>query len=204
MRPSAIPLRAHGVDVKGTPDPGHPTAPLKCTSSPAARQSCLFRESTGKCRFIGTSAAFHELPSPVCHPNAGLAQQAVPSRSFHIGKQQQNSPLRSPRCARRPVKGFPAIHARSKDYHSAHYRLSVRCFSANSTIFFSTNIPFLFLTPSTYPLATLALSAFSPRSSSSSTVVGTQNGSWSSVSKPEKMSCGEAAPDVRFRISDGQ
>jgi len=29
------------------------------------------------------------------------------------------------------------------------YRFKVLCFSANSTIFFSTNIPFLFLTSST-------------------------------------------------------
>jgi hypothetical protein len=47
----------------------------------------------------------------------------------------------------------------------------------------------------------LALSDFSPRSSSSSTVVGTQNGSRSKVSYPEKISCGEAAPEVLLRIS---
>lgn len=57
------------------------------------------------------------------------------------------------------------------------HRFSVLCFSANSTILRSTNIPFRSLTPSIYPFATFDRSAFSPRSSSSSSVVGTQKGS---------------------------
>lgn len=61
------------------------------------------------------------------------------------------------------------------------YFLSVLCFSA-SNLFSSTNNPLRFLTAWTYPSATLARSAFSPRSSSSSSVVGTQNGSWSNIS----------------------
>jgi hypothetical protein len=57
------------------------------------------------------------------------------------------------------------------------HRFSVRCFSANSTIFLSMNKPFLSRTASMYPFAMLERSAFSPRSSSSSSVLGTQNGS---------------------------
>ena len=65
-------------------------------------------------------------------------------------------------------------------------RFSVRCFSANSTIFLSTNKPFRSRTASMYPFAMLDRSAFSPRSSSSSSVLGTQNGSRSRSSKLTK------------------
>lgn len=81
-------------------------------------------------------------------------------------------------------------------------------------------MPLRSLTLSIYPLATFARSAFSPRSSNSSSVVGTQNGSWSYSSyldqilrythvlltrtHPLKISCGLAAPEVRLRISTTQ
>ena len=69
-----------------------------------------------------------------------------------------------------------------RDFCRSNYRLRVLCFSACSTTFFSTNSPFLFLTLSIYLLATFSLSAFSPRSSNSSSVVGTQKGSSSNIS----------------------
>jgi hypothetical protein len=82
------------------------------------------------------------------------------------------------------------------------YLFNVFCFSASLTSFLPLTIrPFLFLTPSIYLLATFSLSASSPKSSKSSSVNGTQNGSSSRISKPWKISCGEAAPDVRLRIS---
>jgi len=98
------------------------------------------------------------------------------------------------------------------------HRFSVLCFSAVSTIFRITNIPFRVLTRSIYPFATLSRSAFSPSSSSSDSVLGTQNGSSSSgtylsltvrqhaytshSTHPLKTSCGLAPPDVRFLMSD--
>ncbi len=88
------------------------------------------------------------------------------------------------------------------DIKIIHYLFRVFCFSAFSTNFFpAMNNPFRFLTPSIYFRATFSLSANSPRSSRSSSVKGTQNGSSSSISNPWKMSCGLAAPDVRLRIS---
>lgn len=63
------------------------------------------------------------------------------------------------------------------------------------------NNPFLCRTPSIYFFAMFSRSASSPRSSKSSSVKGTQNGSSSSISNPAKTSCGDAAPDVRLRIS---
>jgi ribosomal protein L32 len=60
---------------------------------------------------------------------------------------------------------------------TVYHRFKVLCFSANSTILRSTNIPFRSRTSSIYSLATFVRSAFSPRSSNSSAVVGTQNGS---------------------------
>ena len=104
--------------------------------------------------------------------------------------------------------GIPVVH-----------RLRVLCFSACSTIFLSTNMPFLSRTESMYPFAMFDRSAFSPKSSSSSSVVGTQKGSRSSISYltatwvssskrqrdcqayPLKISCGLAAPEVRLRMS---
>lgn len=59
---------------------------------------------------------------------------------------------------------------------AAIYFFKVLCFSALITTLSSTNKPFLLLTISIYFLATLALSAFSPKSSNSSSVVGTQKG----------------------------
>lgn len=58
----------------------------------------------------------------------------------------------------------------------------VFCFSANMTTLRSTAIPLRCRTESMYFLATFSRSAFSPRSSSSSSVVGTQKGSWSRIS----------------------
>jgi len=82
------------------------------------------------------------------------------------------------------------------------YLFKVFCFSASLTNFLPLTInPFLFLTPSIYLFATFSLSANSPKSSKSSSVNGTQNGSSSNISNPWKISCGEAAPDVRLRIS---
>src|SRR6266849_4725538 len=97
------------------------------------------------------------------------------------------------------------------------HRFSVLCFSAVSTIFRITNIPFRVLTRSMYPFAIFSLSAFDPNDSSSESVRGTQNGSSSSITYlqnhqsfsspylyhstyPLKTSCGLAAPDVRFLI----
>ena len=86
--------------------------------------------------------------------------------------------------------------------NTTHYLFNVFCFSASFTNFLPLTInPFLFLTPSIYLFATFSLSANSPKSSKSSSVNGTQNGSSSKISKPWKISCGEAAPEVRFRIS---
>lgn len=82
------------------------------------------------------------------------------------------------------------------------HRFSVFCFSASLTSFCPfTARPFRTLTASIYLFATFSLSASSPRSSSSSSVNGTQNGSSSSISKPWNTSWGDAAPDVRLRIS---
>jgi hypothetical protein len=82
------------------------------------------------------------------------------------------------------------------------YLFNVFCFSASLTNFLPCTInPFLFLTVSIYLLATFSLSANSPKSSKSSSVNGTQNGSSSRISYPWKISCGDAAPDVRLRIS---
>jgi len=53
----------------------------------------------------------------------------------------------------------------------------VLCFSPCSTIFSRTLSPFFFLTAFMYFLATLSVSAFSPKWSSSSSVEGTQKGS---------------------------
>jgi hypothetical protein len=61
------------------------------------------------------------------------------------------------------------------------HRFSVLCFSAVSTIFRITNIPFRLLTRSMYPNAMFILSALLPISSSSADVHGTQNGSSSSI-----------------------
>ena len=61
------------------------------------------------------------------------------------------------------------------------HRFSVLCFSAVSTIFRITNIPFRTLTRSMYPFAIFSRSAFDPSDSSSLSVQGTQNGSSSSI-----------------------
>lgn len=58
-------------------------------------------------------------------------------------------------------------------FFSLHF-FKVLCFSACSITFLSTKRPFLFRTLSMYFLATFSRSAFSPRSSNSSSVVGTQ------------------------------
>src|SRR5712672_1190181 len=85
----------------------------------------------------------------------------------------------------RPRKGQylltgPTIYGNSASSHLTH-RFNVLCFSAVSTIFRFTNSPFRSLTRSMYPFAMFSLSAFSPSSSSSSSVVGTQNGSSSNI-----------------------
>ncbi|KND89083.1 hypothetical protein TOPH_06285 [Tolypocladium ophioglossoides CBS 100239] len=85
------------------------------------------------------------------------------------------------------------------------YLFSVFCFSASVATFLpSTSRPFFRRTPSMYLLATFSLSPNSPRSSRSSSVNGTQNGSSSRISNPAKMSCGWAAPLVRLRISSAK
>lgn len=96
---------------------------------------------------------------------------------------------------------YQAIPAK-KPYTNLLYRFKFFCFSASLTNFFPlTSSPFRTLTPSIYRFATFSRSANSPRSSSSSSVKGTQYGSSSSVSKPWNTSCGDAAPEVRLRIS---
>lgn len=91
-------------------------------------------------------------------------------------------PIRTPR---RFHKATVRPH-RTKTLHVVHrqgiYRFRVLCFSANSTILRSTKRPFRSRTVSMYTFATFSRSAFSPRSSSSSSVVGTQKGSISSIS----------------------
>lgn len=83
-----------------------------------------------------------------------------------------------------------------------HHLFKVFCFSASLINFFpATNNPFLVRTTSIYLFATFSRSANSPKSSNSSSVAGTQNGSSSRASNPAKISCGDAAPDVRLRIS---
>jgi hypothetical protein len=102
------------------------------------------------------------------------------------------------------------LHSHLYPIHPPHrprpptYLFNVFCFSASLTnlpLSPSTTKPFLRLTPSMNRLATFSLSASSPRSSFSSSVNGTQKGSSSRISKPWKISCGLAAPDVRLRIS---
>jgi hypothetical protein len=82
-----------------------------------------------------------------------------------------------------------------------YWLLSVFCFSACSTSFSVTDIPLRFRTRSIYFFAKFSLSYFSPKSSNSSSVVGTQNGSRSSATNPLKISWGLAAPEVFFRRS---
>lgn len=81
-----------------------------------------------------------------------------------------------------PITLEPCCSPNSAYNHSFVHRFKDLCFSANSTSFRSTNIPFRSRTPSTYAFAIFDRSAFSPRSSSSSSVVGTQNGSRSNSS----------------------
>ena len=82
------------------------------------------------------------------------------------------------------------------------YLFNVFCFSASTTTFSPATLnPFLLLTLSTYRLATFSRSANSPKSSSWSSVNGTQKGSSSSISNPAKRNCGLADPELRFLIS---
>jgi hypothetical protein len=91
------------------------------------------------------------------------------------------------------------------DVHDPQFVFIVFCFSASlPPLAALTNNPFLLLTPSTYRFATFSLSPCTPKSSSSSSLRGTQFGSTfvpSGSPNPVKRNCGCASPEVRLRIS---